>query len=77
MIKNSMWFTVADVMILADCGKTKACAMMAVLREELVKKGFAMPPKGKIQKKYYCERYMLALEDCERLLGEHKNNINI
>lgn len=46
-----------DVMMLMGVGKRKAQYVIKELREELDGKGFHLPPRGKISRRYFHERY--------------------
>ncbi len=72
---SSMWYTAKDVMLLLDIGESTAYKVMAKLSNEITKKkvpgtdhNFAKPPRGKIQKIYFCEKYMLDRKECDEYL---------
>lgn len=57
-----------EVSILLRCKSTKACEVIRILKEELEEKGYLTPARGKIQAKYFCERFGLELDECQKLL---------
>lgn len=67
-VKNPMFFDVEDVMLILGIKNTKAYDIIKELRKELVSKGYAEYPAGRIPKKYFCERYYLDLQDVEEML---------
>lgn len=66
--KNPLFFDVDDVKAILGLENTKAYEVIGALRKELVSKGYANYPAGRIPKKYFCERYYLELEDVEEAL---------
>ncbi len=73
---SGMWYTAKDVMILLDVGESTAYKIMTKLGSEISKKKvpgkedihFAKPPRGKIQKSFFCEKYMLDKTECDAYL---------
>lgn len=70
-----MWYTARDVMLLLNIGESTAYKILAKLGSEISKKKipgkdifYAKPPRGKIQKSYFCEKYMLNVQDCDDFL---------
>jgi len=68
MVKNLLFFSVEDVKIILGIENTKAYDIIKELRKELVSKGYADYPAGRVPKKYFCERYYLELKDVEEVL---------
>lgn len=58
-VKNPLFFDVEDVKTILGVENTKAYDIISTLRKELVSKGYASYPAGRIPKKYFCERYYL------------------
>jgi hypothetical protein len=76
-----MWYTAKDVMVILDACQTYAYAAIKRLADEITatkipgtEKTYARPPAGKIQKVYFCKKYMLDQKECDRLLLEAKRN---
>lgn len=76
---SGMWYTAGDVMLLLNIGESTAYKVMSNLGKEISKKKipgkdicYAKPPRGKIQKSYFCEKYMLDMKECDELLQTHK-----
>lgn len=72
---SSMWYTAKEVMQLLDVGESTAYKIMTKLGSEISQKKipgkdicYAKPPRGKIQKSYFCEKYMLNMQDCDIFL---------
>ena len=63
-----MFYGVEDVMAILGVKRTKAYEKIKELRSDLVKAGYIEPPAGRIQKKYFCERFNLNLKECEAFL---------
>ena len=67
-----MWYGADEVMILLECKQTYAYRVIKQLSTELAEKGYISPPAGKIQKSYFCERYNLSQNECDKLINEYK-----
>lgn len=65
-----MWYKCTDIMTLLDVSESKAYQIIRNLGDELKNKGFMKPPAGRIQKTYFCERFNLSLDECERVLAQ-------
>jgi len=52
-----LFYNASDIMEMLDVGQTTAYKIINNLRKELVSKGYAEYPAGKIPKKYFHERY--------------------
>lgn len=63
-----MFYGVEEIKAILGIQRSKAYDIIKGLREDLSKEGFLMPPAGRIQKTYFCERYKLNLRECERFL---------
>jgi|GEM_PF-2954596 len=68
-----MFYDVTDIMCLIGIAQTKAYEIIRSLGNDLAStrvpgmtRNFCKPPAGKIQKKYFCERYNLDPEECDR-----------
>ena len=71
-----MWLTVEEVMLLlGDVSRSKAYKVMKSLGNEIVAKGYAAPPAGKIQKDHFCEKFLLNKRECESILEQHKTEL--
>lgn len=78
-----MWYTAADVMILLGVGQSKAYEVIRDLGNEIAKtkipgkdRCYARPPAGKIQKAYFCEKFMLDRSECDKLIAENNRRKN-
>lgn len=74
-----MWYTVDDVMILLGVGQSKAYQVIRDLGDEIAKTKipgkdccYARPPAGRIQKSYFCEKFMLDRFECDTIIAENK-----
>lgn len=74
-----MWYTVDDVMILLGVGQSKAYQVIKALGDEIAKtkipgkdRCYARPPAGRIQKSYFCEKFMLDRFECDSIIAENK-----
>ena len=72
---STLFYDKNDVMTLVGVAQTKALAIIRELRDDLAKTKmpgheayFSKPPAGRIQKRYFCERYNLDLAECEQTL---------
>lgn len=63
-----IYYTAQDVQEILGIKPAKAYAIIKELREELVKKGYANYPQGKVPKKYFNERYYMSEEVKENVL---------
>ncbi|EUJ48696.1 hypothetical protein [Listeria fleischmannii] len=61
------FLTVSDVCILLDLKKSAAQKRIALLNEELSSKGYNIV-KGRINKRYFAERYYLSEEEVDKKL---------
>lgn len=74
-----MWYTADDVMILLGVGQSKAYQVIKALGDEIAKTKipgkdhcYARPPAGRIQKSFFCEKFMLDRFECDILIAENK-----
>ena len=74
-----MWYTADDVMILLGVGQSKAYQVIKALGDEIAKTKipgkdhcYARPPAGRIQKSYFCEKFMLDRFECDSIIAENK-----
>ena len=65
-----MFYGVEEVIAILGVRRTKAYEIIRELREDLKSKGYIEPPAGRIQKRYFCERFSLDIAECERFLSE-------
>lgn len=72
---SGMWYNCNDVMLLLNVAESTAYKIIGKLGSEISQKKipgkdicFAKPPRGKIQKSYFCEKYMLNVKDCDDFL---------
>lgn len=63
-----MFYGVEEIMAILGIQRTKAYTIIRRLRGDLKKAGYIEPPAGKIQKRYFCERYHLDIKECETYL---------
>lgn len=61
-------YSVREVSHLLQTSETNAYKVMRMLKEELEGKGLLTPSQGRIQARYFCERYGLELEECNEAL---------
>lgn len=76
---NGMWYNAEDVMILLDVAQSKAYQVIRNLSDEIAKtkipgteRCYARPPAGRIQKEYFCEKYMFNVSECDNILNNQK-----
>lgn len=74
-----MWYGVEDIEIILQVAQSKAYQVIRTLGIEISKtkmpdkdRCYARPPAGKIQKAYFCEKYMLDVDDCDKLIAQKK-----
>ena len=63
-----MLYRVGDIMALLQIGKSKAYDVIRRLQKDIESEGYIRPPAGRIQKRYFCKRYGLDVDDCDRYL---------
>ena len=63
-----MFYGVKEVMAILGIERSLAYKKIKQLHLDLVKAGYIEPPAGRIQKKYFCERFNLNLKECEAFL---------
>lgn len=63
-----MFYGVKDIMTILQIKQSKAYSIIKALRNSLEAEGYISPPAGRIQKRYFCDRYNLNLKDCEQIL---------
>lgn len=75
-----MWYECKDVMLLLNIGESTAYKIMAKLGSEISQKKipgkdicYSKPPRGKIQKRYFCDKYMLDVKECDDFLRNYAN----
>lgn len=75
-----VFYTVQEVQTLLGIKTDKAYKIIRRLREELVEKGYAEYPAGKVPKKYFLERYFMnekeadyVLQRVSRMRGESRS----
>lgn len=59
-----------EITMILRCSDTYAYRTIRNLTIELEEKGFCTPCQGKIQAKFFCDRFGLDMEVCERLLKQ-------
>lgn len=74
-----MWYGVEDVMTLLGVKQSKAYQVIRKLADEIAKtkipgkdRCYARPPAGKIQKSYFCEKFMFEQVECDDILEQKK-----
>lgn len=65
-----MFYRVNDVMKLLQISKSKAYGVIRQLRKDLESEGYICPPAGRIQSRYFCERFGLEVDECNKYLKE-------
>jgi len=75
-----MWYTADDVMVILGVCKTKAYDTIRAMANEISKtkmpgkdRCYARPPAGKIQKAYFCEKFMFTQAECDEVLRQSKS----
>jgi hypothetical protein len=63
-----MFYGVEEIKAILGVQRTKAYSIIRTLRADLKSEGYIKPPAGKIQKRYFCERYHLDINECESFL---------
>lgn len=70
-----MWYEVKDVMILLGVAQSKAYQVIRELGKEIITMQvpgedycYATPPGGKIQKIYFCKKFMFDQAECDKLI---------
>jgi len=78
---NSMWYHANDVAVLLGVCRTKAYDIVNELRQQQTRikipgtnRCHSEPPRGKIQKTYFCEAYSLDVEECDRIIAERRTS---
>ena len=71
-----MWYGVEDVMTLLGVKQSKAYQVIRKLADEIAKtkipgkdRCYERPPASRIQKSYFCEKYMFNIEECDKILS--------
>lgn len=70
-----MFYGKDEVKFFLQCKDSKAYQVIRELADGLVKKGYSRPPHGKIQKKVFCEKFMLNMEECDRAYQQYQRSI--
>lgn len=70
-----MFYGKEEVKFFLQCKDSKAYQVIRELADGLVKKGYSRPPHGKIQKKLFCEKFILDMEDCDKAYQQYKKSI--
>jgi hypothetical protein len=74
-----MWYIVQDVMAILDVGQTTAYTAMRLLADEIestnipgTDRTYARPPRGKIQRDYFCASHGLDRKLCDKIAADAK-----
>lgn len=68
-----MWLTAKEVMfLLGGVSRATAYKVMRDLGNEFEAMGKARPPAGKIQKRFFCEKFLFELSECDAELAKMK-----
>ena len=74
---SSQWYQAKDIETILECSKSYAYRVLKSLRTEITKtkipgtdRFYAAPPAGKIRKDYFCEKYMLDVTECDKIIAE-------
>lgn len=70
-----MFYGKNEIKFFLRCKDGKAYQVIRELAEGLVKKGYARPPHGKIQKKIFCEKFLLNMEECDKAYQQYQRSI--
>lgn len=57
-----------EVASILRCSRSKAYEVIRTLKTELEAKGLLTPCQGKIQARFFCERFGLDLDECQSIL---------
>lgn len=71
------FYNAEDVMQMLDIGQTSAYKIINSLRKELVSKGYAEYPAGKIPKKYFHERYYCSAPSDQEPAGKEERKLEL
>ncbi|MBR1763059.1 MAG: hypothetical protein IJ731_06805 [Eubacterium sp.] len=77
---NSMWYHANDVAVLLGVCRTKAYDIINELRNQQASmkipgstnRYYQKPPRGQIQKSFFCESYSLDVKECDKVLAERR-----
>ncbi len=76
---NSMWYRANDIAVLLGVGRSKAYEIVNELRRQQTSikipgtnRFYKEPPKGRIQKSFFCESYSLDVKECDKVLAERR-----
>lgn len=61
-----MFYGKEEIKFFLNCEDTKAYQVIREMANDLVKAGYSRPPHGKIQKKVFCEKFLLDIDTCEK-----------
>lgn len=80
-VVNNMWYHANDVELLLGVARTKSYEIVKTLREEQTKikipgtnRFHQAPPRGMIQKEYFCAAYSLNVKECDQFLAERRKS---
>ncbi len=59
-----------EVAQILRCSDSNAYRTIRTLKEELEAKGLLTPVAGKIQARFFCERFGFELDECQALLAQ-------
>ena len=65
---QKLYYTVEEVKVLLGVEQDKAYKIIRSLRRELISRGYAEYPAGKVPKRYFLERYFLDEKEAEHVL---------
>lgn len=65
-----------DVALIWGVSESTAYKMIRQLQKDLVKQGYLSPPAGKIQVKYFCDRFNLELNEVIKAVSDYHDKEN-
>lgn len=69
-VSEKLYYTVKEVKILLGVEADKAYRVIRELREELIQRGYATYPAGKVPKRYFLERYFMDEKEANYVLQQ-------
>ena len=63
-----MFYGVEEIMAILGIKRSKAYSIIYQLRQDLESEGYIIPPAGRVQKRYFCDRFHLDYRECEKFL---------
>lgn len=80
-VVTSPWYRAQDIMAIMEVCESKAYKIIKALQKEIVNtkipgtdRCYAAPPAGRIRKEYFCEKYMLDVDECDAIVAQSKRS---